>query len=62
VAGNREMMVVIVIVIVEMPTMVVMCWCCVIANLKAGYSDVSVIIISKVLYNLGLRWDTNVVN
>ena len=38
---------VIVIVIVEMATMVVMCWCCVIANLKAGYSDVSAIIIAK---------------
>lgn len=34
----------------------------VIANLKASYSDLSVIIISKVLYNLGLRWDTIVVD
>jgi hypothetical protein len=36
-----------VIVIVEMATMVVMCWCCVIANLKAGYFDISAIIIAK---------------
>ena len=54
-------MVVIVIVIVEIATMVVMYWYCVIANLKAHYSDVSVIIISKVIYNLEQRWDTVVV-
>ena len=35
------------IVIVEMATTVVMCWCCVIANLKSCYSDVSAIIIAK---------------
>jgi hypothetical protein len=32
----------------------------VIANMKADYSDVSVIITGKVLYNL--RWDTIVVD